>query len=237
MRVLDLGCGTGFPAIELAQRLGSESVVHAVDLWGAALDRARFKADVSGVRNVVFQVASAAALPFDNSEFDLVTSNLGINNFERRSDVVRECKRVLRTAGQLIFTTNLVGHMSEFYHHFREVLREADEEKLVAALDAQENSRMTLELTRSLLEGEGFKIEDVWERTLQMRFASGSALFGHSFVKLAFLEGWQGVVAPAAQSSHFTHLENRLNEVAAQRNGLQLTVPMCCILATKPREI
>ena len=40
---LDVGCGTGFPLIELAERLGPTGHVHGIDPWSAALGRAREK--------------------------------------------------------------------------------------------------------------------------------------------------------------------------------------------------
>ena len=33
LKVLDIGCGTGFPFIEIAQRLGTSSSVFAIDPW------------------------------------------------------------------------------------------------------------------------------------------------------------------------------------------------------------
>ena len=46
--VLDVGCGTGFPLLELAGRLGPSSTVTGLDSWAAALDRARRKARARG---------------------------------------------------------------------------------------------------------------------------------------------------------------------------------------------
>lgn len=43
---LDVGCGTGFPLIELAERLGPDVELHGVDPWGAALRRAAFRSGV-----------------------------------------------------------------------------------------------------------------------------------------------------------------------------------------------
>jgi SAM-dependent methyltransferase len=40
---LDVGCGTGFPLIELAERLGPATHVHGLDPWAAALSRAAEK--------------------------------------------------------------------------------------------------------------------------------------------------------------------------------------------------
>jgi SAM-dependent methyltransferase len=60
---LDVGCGTGFPLLELAQRLGPPAVVHGLDPWGAALARARFKAGVIGVANVTLTRGDGTAMP------------------------------------------------------------------------------------------------------------------------------------------------------------------------------
>ncbi|MBV9110299.1 MAG: methyltransferase domain-containing protein, partial [Gemmatimonadetes bacterium] len=43
MTALDVGCGTGFPLLELAQRLGPSCTVHGIDPWRPALARAREK--------------------------------------------------------------------------------------------------------------------------------------------------------------------------------------------------
>src|SRR3954464_11197884 len=41
--VVDAGCGTGFPLIELAERLGPDAHVHGIDPWREGLDRAKQK--------------------------------------------------------------------------------------------------------------------------------------------------------------------------------------------------
>ena len=39
--VLDVGCGTGFPLLELAERLGPTARLHGVDPWAAGMETAR----------------------------------------------------------------------------------------------------------------------------------------------------------------------------------------------------
>ena len=43
-KVLDVGCGVGFPSLEIAQRIGSSSKVCGLDVWEVALEQARYKA-------------------------------------------------------------------------------------------------------------------------------------------------------------------------------------------------
>ncbi len=52
MTVLDIGFGTGFPLIELAQRLGNSSTVYGIDPWTAAIERTRSKIKFFKIKNV-----------------------------------------------------------------------------------------------------------------------------------------------------------------------------------------
>src|SRR6201999_2474780 len=63
---LDVGCGTGFPLIELAERLGPSAQVHGLDPWGAALARAAEKVRVRATPNVTLHEGSAASMPFSD---------------------------------------------------------------------------------------------------------------------------------------------------------------------------
>ncbi|AGZ41440.1 class I SAM-dependent methyltransferase [Actinoplanes friuliensis] len=67
-KVLDIGCGTGTLAIDLARR-GYE--VTAVDISGVAIDEARSRAAAAGV-TVHFGVQDATALDLPSAPFDSV---------------------------------------------------------------------------------------------------------------------------------------------------------------------
>jgi ubiquinone/menaquinone biosynthesis C-methylase UbiE len=84
INVLDLGCGLGFPLIELSQRLGQTSQVYGIDPWTEALDRVRYKLQVYNIKNVKLVNGFAENMPFDTDYFDLIASNNGINNVRRK---------------------------------------------------------------------------------------------------------------------------------------------------------
>jgi arsenite methyltransferase len=226
--VLDAGCGTGFPLIELAERLGPAARVHGVDIWAAALRRAAAKIAARGTPNVELHECSAAAMPFDDAAFDLIVSNLGLNNFDDRAAALTECRRVAREGAVLALTTNLQGHMQQFYDVFAEVL-EGDEQAL-GRLRAHVGHRATVNEVRALLEAARFRVRRVVRRELVMRFADGMALLHHYFIKLGFLGGWKSVAGDEA-ASLFTRLVERLDARAAADGELRLTVPMAYVEA------
>jgi arsenite methyltransferase len=225
---LDAGCGTGFPLIELAERLGPAARVRGVDVWSGALRRAAEKIAARGTPNVELHECSAASMPFADSAFDLIVSNLGLNNFDDRAAALSECRRVARDGAVLALTTNLQGHMQELYDVFAEVL-EGDAEAL-ARLDAHVRHRATVDGTRQLLENAHFRVRRVVRRELLLRFASGTALLNHYFIRLGFLGGWKGVAGDAA-ASVFARLQERLDAQASAAGELLLTVPMAYVEA------
>ncbi|HET9425138.1 MAG TPA: class I SAM-dependent methyltransferase [Gemmatimonadaceae bacterium] len=213
---LDAGCGTGFPILELAQRLGPGSFVQGIDPWVAAIRRAERKRRQMGVENAALTIGDAAAMPFADGAFDLVVSNLGLNNFADPAAALAECRRVLRSGGTLALTTNCVGHMRELYEVFREVQGESE------ALEAHIHHRATVDRLRTLLAGAGFTLSHVFEDTVVMRYASGAALFRHDFIRFGFLPAWEAV----AEAGVLAEVEKRLP------SPLTLTIPRAYVEAT-----
>jgi len=144
--VLDVACGAGFPTLELAQRLGPAASVTGIDPWAAALARARRKATIWGVHNVTFIEGDASAIPLPASCFDLIVSNLGLNNFADAAAVLAECRRVARPGAHIALATNLQGTMAEFYAIFRTVL----DASAAASLDSYVVHRTTIPGTLEL---------------------------------------------------------------------------------------
>ncbi|HEV3024635.1 MAG TPA: methyltransferase domain-containing protein [Pirellulales bacterium] len=234
MTILDVGAGTGFLTIELAQRCGSHAKVIAVDPWEAAMTRLMRKLDHLGIQNVRTIVQDAATIDLPDASVDLIVSNLGINNFDNREAVLRSCFRVAKPGAKVFLTTNLVGHMREVYEAYRGVLVELGFTGQLAALDAHIAHRATVDSVRTLLEREGFKFVEAVTRSFRERFVDGSSLLRHYFIRLGFVPAWKSVAPDGAVAATFAALENRLNAVAAQRGELSLTIPAACIEACKP---
>jgi len=99
LRVLDLACGTGDPALEIARRVGPGGRVTATDLSPRMLDECRKNASAAGIANMDFAVADAEHLQFGPETFDRVTSRLGAMYFVDAQRAFAEIKRVLVSGG------------------------------------------------------------------------------------------------------------------------------------------
>jgi ubiquinone/menaquinone biosynthesis C-methylase UbiE len=225
IRGLDVGCGTGFPLIELAHLHGPSSHFTGIDISGDALERARLKLQLHGLTNVEMFETDVASMPFPNAQFDLVVCNIGINNFGDAGAALRECRRVAKTGARLVLTSNVQGHFAALYALLDAILGESGLRPARDALRREEKHRHSRQALMNLLVDSGFTVSRGFERSFQMRFADGSAMLRHALVKW-FLDGWRQAVGAANEREVFDALEARLN-AAAERDGcVQMPVPM-----------
>jgi arsenite methyltransferase len=225
IRGLDVGCGTGFPLIELAHLHGPSSHFTGIDIWGDALERARMKLELHGLTNADILKTDVASMPFPDAQFDLVVSNIGINNFPDARAALLECRRVAKTGARLVLTTNAQGHFAALYALLDAILDEAGLQPARDALRREEKHRHSKHALMNLLVENGFTVSRCFEQSFAVCFADGSAMLRHSLVKW-FLDGWRQAVGAANEREVFDILEARLN-AAAERDGcVQMTVPM-----------
>ena len=114
---LDVCCGTGDLAFELARAVGPGGRVVGCDFSEAMLEIAREKeaersaSDVGGSETngagggsatVDFEWADALELPYGDEEFDAVTVGFGVRNLSDLEAGLAELTRVLRPGGHLV---------------------------------------------------------------------------------------------------------------------------------------
>jgi ubiquinone/menaquinone biosynthesis C-methylase UbiE len=100
-RVLDLGSGTGYPALLAALAVGSQGSVVGLDLADEMLAVARRKAKTLGLTNVTFQTADVTTLPFEPNSYDAVISRFCLMFLPEIPEAVNEITRVLKPGGYL----------------------------------------------------------------------------------------------------------------------------------------
>jgi ubiquinone/menaquinone biosynthesis C-methylase UbiE len=100
-RILDISCGTGIDAIQLA-RYGF--IVDGIDISPGMVERARLKAHSENMTNVSFRVASFEHLTaFPDQLYECVFSNFGgLNCVEDLGNVALEASRVAKPGAWFI---------------------------------------------------------------------------------------------------------------------------------------
>ncbi|MGE3154786.1 MAG: class I SAM-dependent methyltransferase [Nitrospiraceae bacterium] len=100
-QILDLGSGTGYPALLAAQVVGPQGKVAGIDLADDMLAAARRKATRLGLSNVEFRTGDVTTLPFPSGSFDAVTSRFCLMFLPEIPKAVAEIARVLKPGAYL----------------------------------------------------------------------------------------------------------------------------------------
>ena len=98
MDVLDVGCGVGSIALDLAPRIAPGRVV-GIDADPEQIQVARRSAAERNIENAEFQVASVYELPFEEASFDAAYANAVLIYVPDRVRALAEMRRVLRAGG------------------------------------------------------------------------------------------------------------------------------------------
>ena len=225
LRVLDLGFGTGFPLLELAQRLGETSRLYGIDPWPAGQRRTRQKIALYDLQHVSMVHGLAETLPFADSIFDVLVSNNGLNNVQDLSKALLECGRVCKSGAQLLFTVNLDGTMHEFYDVLRQVMRERQLDATAVDRHIHHKRRPVTEWTHGV-ERAGFSCKDISYDQVVFRYSDATAMLNHFLIKMAFLPAWKELLPPNSLEPVFRSVEDILNAQAQQDGELRLTIPL-----------
>ena len=105
MMVADFGSGAGYFTILLAQRVGTNGKVYALDIQESALDNVRVKAKSAGLENVEtirsnLEVLGSSGLA-DNSQDIVLLANILFQS-EQKAEIIKEAVRVLKDGGFLV---------------------------------------------------------------------------------------------------------------------------------------
>ncbi len=157
MRIADFGCGHGYFTIPVAKMVGKEGKVFAVDVLSESLEEVSSRAQLESLLNIEtlrgnLEVAGGSKVSSDS--VDLVLIHNVLFRSQKKSDIIKEAKRVLKSGGQLELTDWL------------------PEKK---AIGPQEGWRISAAETKNLVEAEGL--------TFKQEFDAGEFHYGLIFTK------------------------------------------------------
>lgn len=120
-QVLDVGCGVGIQAQELAKRVGTSGKVVGTDISTIMIEVAKRKVSDSDLP-IDFFVAEASSQPFPDQSFDSIRTERVLMYIPEVAKVLQEFKRLLKPGGKLvIFEFNWDGALIS--HEDKELTR------------------------------------------------------------------------------------------------------------------
>jgi ubiquinone/menaquinone biosynthesis C-methylase UbiE len=119
-RVLEIGPGTGYGLLALAQSAGESGKVYGIDLSSRMLRLTQSKFIKKGVEKRVMLVqGDALQLPFMSASFDVLFMSFTLELFDTPDIplLLSECKRALRNGGRLcVISLSKAGRSSWMRH-------------------------------------------------------------------------------------------------------------------------
>jgi ubiquinone/menaquinone biosynthesis C-methylase UbiE len=100
-RVLEVGPGTGYYSLDVAQRLGGGSLA-VFDIQQEMLDHVMRRAAEQGLSNLEPTRGDATELPYEDSSFDAAFLVTVLGEIPEQDPALRELARVLRPGGRLV---------------------------------------------------------------------------------------------------------------------------------------
>lgn len=101
-RILEVGVGTGYYSLDLAEWVGGGGSVELFDLQQEMLDHVMERAAERGIENLVPTQGDATALAYDEGSMDAVVLITVLGEIPDRAAAVGEIARVLRPGGRLV---------------------------------------------------------------------------------------------------------------------------------------
>jgi SAM-dependent methyltransferase len=101
-RVLEIGPGTGYYTLDIAEWIGDEGRVEIFDLQQEFLDHVTARAAGRGLGNVFPTQGDATALPYEDDSVDAVVLTAVLGEIPDCVAALREIRRVLKPGGRLV---------------------------------------------------------------------------------------------------------------------------------------
>lgn len=101
-RLLEIGVGTGYYSLDLAEWVGPEGTLELFDLQQEFLDHVIRAASERGLRNLVPTQGDATNLPYEDASIDAAILTAVLGEIPDSVAALHEIRRVLKPSGRLI---------------------------------------------------------------------------------------------------------------------------------------
>lgn len=101
-RLLEIGVGTGYYSLDLAEWVAPGGTLELFDLQQKFLDHVMRAAEERGLTNLAPTQGDATDLPFEDASIDAVVLTAVLGEIPDRTAALREIRRILKPSGRLV---------------------------------------------------------------------------------------------------------------------------------------
>ena len=103
MKILDLGCGSGYLTFAIAGRNGNVHVT-GLDIVAETLKKNKSEANERGIKNLTFTAYDGLHFPFEDGFYDMVVTRYALHHFPEIKKSINEVSRVLKKGGRFFLS-------------------------------------------------------------------------------------------------------------------------------------
>ena len=199
-RILDVNCGTGAHAIELAETMKGRGEVIGVDPSAERVEIARAKALAKKIDNVTFGQSTPTSLGFDGFEFDAVIGDASMLPTDQIEDLLDEMVRVAQPDAPVVLKMTTRGSFDEFFSIYWEALMGAElADEVWGELEALIKERETTSEAEALAARAGLRNVRSLTSREEFSFETGDSFIESPLIQDTFLSDWLRIVPDGRQ--------------------------------------
>jgi ubiquinone/menaquinone biosynthesis C-methylase UbiE len=233
LKVLNLGTGSVFRTLELAQRLGPQSTVHAVlpdrelpDFYNESIRKL-------GLFNIELLQRTGEELPYADRFFDLVILHCSYRDMGHFNTTVREAARVSGSSAQFLLCILLKDSLQEYFSLIQEALRRRSLTSETDAWNTLKASRArSLKDVETILKNAGLAISEIVFRKYSMSFLSCRSFLNHQFARNELIPDWEMFLNGSDQSEFSLQLESCFKNNSGINKPFTIHMPFAVLECT-----
>jgi SAM-dependent methyltransferase len=232
-RILDLACGSGGLAIDLALRGSEGREVVAIDVDPALVALAEGKAVIRQASRLQFLAGSLGTLPLDRESFDAIITDFSLSPWRAAPCEVRDLLPLARKGATLVVKLATRGSFDEFFSLYWEALYDLGLADLSPQLEALIESRLTVTEAEEMAHEAGWRHVRSLLRTERLEYPDAASFFSSPLIRTAFLDSWLAILPlPDTRQAVIDQLSQILDR---ERQGapFDLSVKTTLLLAQK----
>ncbi|GAA0179602.1 class I SAM-dependent methyltransferase [Clostridium sediminicola] len=102
MKVADVGCGTGYFSLPMAEIVGEEGKIFAIDISTQMLQETKRRVEEAGHSNVEIVSSGENNFKIKDKSADMVFTSTVFHEVSHPEDFLTECKRIMKDEGSII---------------------------------------------------------------------------------------------------------------------------------------